>query len=98
DSLNPGGKAQALIYQGDNATVLQIPPLAAGPFSDSEFIIAFEDLDRSITSNSDDDFDDAVVLVESISIVPEPATVAMTGLILGAALGFRARRRKRARG
>ncbi|MBU0716881.1 MAG: hypothetical protein KJ749_01425, partial [Planctomycetes bacterium] len=42
DSLNPGGNAQALVYQGDNATRLQLPGFAPGTFTDSEFIIAFE--------------------------------------------------------
>jgi len=86
DSLN-GGDARALIYQGDGETTLQIDPFAAGTFSPNEWIIAFED-------GGDNDFQDAVVLVESIEPVPEPGTLALCG---AAVLGFAwFRRRKRA--
>jgi hypothetical protein len=81
DALNPGEKAQALIYQGDDATTLELPGKQPGTFSDNEFIIAFEDLARN--GSTDSDFNDLVVMVESIEPVPEPTTIAGLGLIAG---------------
>lgn len=81
NSRNPNGYQQAVIYQGNNQTKLQIAGKQPGDFTDNEFIIAFEDLLRSISGNSDSDFQDLVVLVESIkpkdddiAAIPEPGT------------------------
>lgn len=89
DLLNPGEKAQALIYQGDNATTLELPGKAPGLFVDSEYIIAFEDGSRKF--GADGDFNDLVVMMESIQPVPEPATLAGLGLV-GSLLAFSRRR------
>lgn len=93
DALNPGEKAQALIYQGDDATTLQLPGKAPGTFSDNEFIIAFEDLARN--GSSDSDFNDLVVMFESIepASVPEPTTIAGLGLIAGSLAMIRRRQK-----
>jgi hypothetical protein len=88
DSLN-SGNPQALIYQGDNQTELQIGNRRGGIFSDNEFIIAFEDI---VFTSSDKDFQDLVVLVESIRPVPEPATLVISGIFLIGA-GFFVRRK-----
>lgn len=72
DDLNPSGGAQALVYQGNDQTHIQIPGYAEGVFSSNEFIIAFEDL---LFANSDADFDDLVVLVESITPIPAPGAL-----------------------
>lgn len=74
---NTDGSQQAVVYQGNNQTQLQIPGKSAGTFTDNEFIIAFEDLLRSIPGESDSDFNDLVVIMESIepSRIPEPSTV-----------------------
>ena len=83
DALNPGEKAQALIYQGDDETVLDIPGKQPGTFSDNEFIIAFDDFTRD--QGSDSDFNDFVVMFESIepASIPEPTAIAGLGLIAG---------------
>ena len=98
NSRNPNGFQQAVIYQGNNQTELQIPGRQPGVFTDNEYIVAFEDLLRSIPGNSDSDFQDLVVLVESIkptTAVPEPGTV--TSLLvfgLGSAWMLKGKRKK----
>jgi hypothetical protein len=93
DSENPNGDAQALVYQGNDST-LQIPNLNPGQFDPSEFIIAWED---TVLSGSDKDYQDMVVLVESISpYVPEPASVLIWSAVFGASgAGLAVRRRRR---
>lgn len=93
DSLNPNSSPQALVYRGDDNTVLQLPGFAPGTFQSSEFIIAWEDLLR-YGGNSDYDYNDLVVLVESINPVPEPATILLIGSGL-AGLGFFSRKRRK---
>lgn len=89
DSLN-GNNPQALIYQGSNTATLQIASFQPGLFTDDEFIIAFEDL---AFANSDRDYQDLVVMVESIRpSVPEPGTIALLGIGLG---GIALARRRR---
>lgn len=80
DDLNPSGDAQALVYQGNNQTQLQIPGFAAGVFASNEFIIAFEDL---AFAGSDKDFDDLVVLVESITPIPAPGALLLGVMGMG---------------
>jgi len=76
DTDNEFDQAQALIYQGNDVDKLTIGGVT-GLFSSSHWIFAFEDL---LYSGSDKDFNDAVFLVESISPVPEPATMLLLGM------------------
>lgn len=80
DSLNPGGNPQALVYQGDGTTMLQLPGFAPGVFSQDEWIIAFEDL---VYASGDKDFQDLVVLVESVSPVPAPGAALLGAMGIG---------------
>ncbi len=85
DSLNPGGAAQALGFQGNNATTLQILPFAAGLFTTGEWIIAFEDglVGGPLGGSADNDYSDMVVLVESVVPVTIPVpTVSHWGLAI----------------
>jgi hypothetical protein len=92
DYLNPGGNPQALLYQGAGQT-LAIPGLEGGKFTPDHFIFAFED---KPFASSDKDFQDLVVLVESISPVPtpEPGTMLLLGTGLLTMAGYRWRRQK----
>jgi len=71
DRLNPGGNPQALIFQGDGQTILQIPGHQPSVFSDDKFIVSFEDLPASLT------FQDMGVIVSGITPkkTPEPSTI-----------------------
>jgi hypothetical protein len=102
--LNPDGTDHMHAYQGVG-DIIQIPPpptipaeqFAAGPWGTNEWVLAWEDLlgPCSPTGNADCDYTDFVVLVESVSPVPEPTSLAIVGIgLLGLGVANRRRTRK----
>lgn len=79
----PDGTPRMVAYEGNGSTKLN-----GYTFLNSEYLLAWED-------GSDMDYQDFVVLVESVRPVPEPAVLGMFGLGLLLVGGFVASRRRR---
>lgn len=88
----PNGAPHMVAYEGDNTNTLTVGN-TTGLFLNNEFLLAWED---TTYGSSDLDYNDFVVLVESVHSVPEPAALGMFGfgmLLIGAAVGLNRRRR-----
>lgn len=87
-----GGSDQMVAYQGDGDKI-QIPGNQPGVWGSSSYILAWEDV---AYAQSDKDFQDFVVYVESVTGVPEPGTLALVGLSLAGVAAVARRRRQQA--
>jgi hypothetical protein len=87
----PNGTPHMVAFEGNGSTIAAANGLAGGVWGTNEWILAWED---QPFSKSDLDYNDFVVLVESVHPVPEPGVLGMFGL--GALLiGFGVSRRRR---
>lgn len=84
------GTPHMVAYQGNNKTTLKTGK-TSGLFLSNEYLLAWED---TAFMNSDLDYNDFVVLVESVHPVPEPAVLGMFGLGVLLLGGFAALRRR----
>lgn len=89
-ALNGDGTDHMVAYQGTNTDTVQLPGQSAGLWTNNEYILAFEDL---WNSHSDHDFNDFVAMVESVTPVPTPGSLALLGLGL-ALIGVASVRRR----
>jgi hypothetical protein len=89
EALNVDSADHMVSYAGKNDEVT-LPGNYPGLWTPDEYVLGWED-----TANGDKDFDDMVVMVESVRPVPEPTTLGLLGAgLLG--LGLLARRKKNA--
>jgi hypothetical protein len=82
-SLNSDQLDHMVAYQGKGTDTVQLPGLAPGIWTTSEWVLAFEDLDKN--APTDADYTDFVVMVESVIPIPAPGAILLgclgTGLV-----------------
>jgi hypothetical protein len=88
-SRNADGADHMVAYQGQGQTV-NLPTVGQLPWNGNGFILAWEDL---MASSWDFDYNDMVLMVESVTGVPEPASLLLLATGLAA---FRFSRRRSA--
>jgi len=76
-SLNVDHKDHMVAYQGNDTDKVQVPYSTPGVWTDNEYIFAWEVEDISQCPGNYADF---AVIIESVTPIPEPATLTILGL------------------
>jgi Domain of unknown function (DUF4114) len=98
NALNAQATTQAVVYQGNNQTMLQAPGSGASTlFSSDQFIVAFEGMHYN-HAQSDNDFNDMVIVASGLKpanqvSVPAPSMVFGLFGVIGNAVALRTRRK-----
>jgi hypothetical protein len=92
-ALNIDDQDHMTVYKGKGIDTVRIAPLAPGIWDTDEYILAFEDLHSMHWGNqngindgypewsdTEPDYTDFVIMVQSVDPVPEPATLLLLGL------------------
>lgn len=75
EAKNLDGLQHMIAYEGKGVDSVQILPYSAGIWGANEYILAWEDL----YNGGDKDYNDFMVMVESVKPVPEPGTMMLLG-------------------
>jgi hypothetical protein len=78
-SKNTDGIDHMAAYQGKGTDIFKIGDWSSGLWVQDEYILAFEDLNVNAPFSTPD-YDDFIVMVQSVTPVPEPATMIFLGL------------------
>lgn len=85
-SRNTDGSDHMVAFQGNGSDTVKLPNGVKAKWTPDEYILAWEDLPDS---KWDYDYNDFVVMVESVTPMPEPALLALMGtglLVIGATM------------
>ncbi|SEN48241.1 DUF4114 domain-containing protein [Nitrosomonas marina] len=87
--LNNDGIDHMVAFQGQGTDTIDLPATLPGIWSTNEYIMAWED----IYGGGDTDYNDFVLITESVNPIPEPSMLALFGIGL---IGFIRRRNEQA--